>query len=163
MLTIAARHLIALALLTSVQFQTLQTALALQSKDVAEQDRGSASKNPQTPPGIQLITDTKGLDFSSYLHGIYMSVSDKWHAVMPPSVKSGLQGKNTVQFRVLADGTVPEDFLKLTFSSEKKDLDAASLQAIRSAAPFSHLPQKYSGPFIVLRFTFYYNSVPEYK
>lgn len=80
---------------------------------------------------------------------------------MPPSVESGQQGINTVQFRVLKDGTVPEDFLKLVFSSEKKDLDEASLQGVRKAAPFSHLPETYSQPFIVLRFTFYYNIAPK--
>ena len=41
--------------------------------------------------------------------------------------------------------------------SEKKDFDAASLRAIREAAPFEHLPEKFSQPFIVLRFHFYYN------
>jgi hypothetical protein len=31
------------------------------------------------------------------------------------------------------------------------------LQGLQEAAPFNHLPEKFSKPFIVLRFTFYYN------
>lgn len=92
---------------------------------------------------------------------MYLSVKNKWRTVVPPSVESGEQGRNTVQFRVLQDGTVPQEFLKLVFSSEKKDLDEASMQAIRKAAPFSHLPEKYSAPFITLRFTFAYNTALE--
>jgi TonB family protein len=144
-----------------MQFQTFETHFALQSKDEAPQDRSSTPKNPQTQGGIQLLSDTEGVDFGSYLHAIYISVRDRWRAGMPPSVESGQQGRNTVQFRVQKDGTVPEDFLKLVFSSEKKDLDEASLQAVRKAAPFSHLPEAYSQPFIVLRLTFYYNSAPK--
>ena len=58
------------------------------------------------------------------------------------------------------DGTVPDEFLKLRQNSENKDLDDASLRAIRKAAPFSHLPKDYSQPFIELRMSFYYNVDP---
>jgi outer membrane biosynthesis protein TonB len=47
--------------------------------------------------------------------------------------------------------------MKIIVSSEKSDLDAASLQGIREAAPFKHLPELFSKPFIVLRLSFYYN------
>lgn len=71
--------------------------------------------------------------------------------------REGQLGKNAVQFRVLRDGTIPKNFLKLVYSSGKKDLDEASSQAVRKAAPFSHLPETYSQPFIELRMTFFYN------
>ena len=62
-----------------------------------------------------------------------------------------------MEFRVLQDGNVTKDSLKITASSRKSDLDAASLQKVREAAPFSHLPEKFTQPFVELRFTFYYN------
>jgi TonB family protein len=155
------KPLIALVLLASLQPLTLRTALALQSKDVSPQSQEPIQKKPQIGSGIQLLSDTQGVDFNSYLQTMYLSVKYKWQSVLPPSVGSGEQGRNTVQFRVLQDGTVPEEFLKLVFSSEKKDLDEASMQAIRKAAPFSHLPEKYSAPFIILRFTFAYNTALE--
>jgi TonB family protein len=86
------------------------------------------------------------------------SVKEKWMVNMPPSVMLGNQGVNTVEFRVLRDGTIPKEFIKMVFRSGKNDLDIASLQAIRQASPISHLPEKFSQPFILLRFMFYYNS-----
>ena len=35
--------------------------------------------------------------------------------------------------------------------------DAASVEGIQEAAPLAHVPENFSKPFIVLRFTFYYN------
>jgi TonB family protein len=110
---------------------------------------------------IEMRTDTEGVDFGPYMKSLYMSIKREWFAGMPPSVEKGEKGTVTVQFRVLRDGKVPEDFLKVVFSSEKKDLDEASLQAVRKAAPFDHLPEKYSQPFIELRMTFQYNVAPQ--
>jgi len=80
---------------------------------------------------------------------------------MPASFEKGQQGTNAVEFHVLKDGSIPTDSIKMVVSSENIDFDAASLQAVQGAAPFNHLPEKFSKPFIALRFTFYYNvSVP---
>ena len=98
-----------------------------------------------------------GGEFYSYLRDVYVSVKKRWFANMPPSVEKGQQGTNTFEFHVLQDGSVPKDSLKMVLRSDKSDFDAASLQGIREAVPFSHLPEKLAQPFIVLRFTFYYN------
>ncbi len=84
------------------------------------------------------------------------------HAIrrLPPSIEKGLQGKNTVEFRILRDGNIQKDSLKVLASSQKSELDTASLGAVREAAPFGHLPENFSEPFIVLRMTFYYNLLP---
>ena len=76
---------------------------------------------------------------------------------MPPSVESGQPGVNRAEFRILQDGKVPADFLKLTVQSGKEEFDRASLTAIRASTPFSQLPEKFSHPFIAVRITFYYN------
>jgi outer membrane biosynthesis protein TonB len=142
-----------LTALTSTQSQSLQ-AFSVQAS-------GSAPKAAQAAPVIEVLTDTEGVNFNSYLGAVYRAVRDKWRENMPPSVQSGQQGKNCVQVRIMQDGTVPEEFLKLVFRSEKKDLDEASLQALRKAAPFNHLPDKFSKPFIELRVIFYYNLAHE--
>jgi TonB family protein len=159
----AKKFLVAPALITAMQVLLSQATLAMPIHHAMLQSSDSTrnSQRATTGAAIELRTDTEGVDFNSYLRGLYLSVKDKWHAGMPPSVQSGQQGKNTVQFRVLEDGTIPENSLKVIFSSEKKDLDEASLQAVRKAAPFSHLPEKYSHSFIELRMTFYYNTAPQ--
>jgi len=73
------------------------------------------------------------------------------------SVQLGEHGRNVVKFRILRDGTVPADYLKMEISSDKKDLDQASIRAIQKAAPFKPLPEEFQQPFIEMRFSFYYN------
>jgi len=157
--SITISRLLLMALLVSTQFRALGTAVTQQKNGPLQSN--SAPNNPQARSGtIEMLTDTEGIDFNAYIHSLYKSVKKSWFANMAPSVQLGQQGKNAVQFRVLRDGTVPEDYLKLVYSSEKKDLDEASLQAVRKAAPFSRLPEKYSQPFIELRMTFSYNVAP---
>jgi outer membrane biosynthesis protein TonB len=111
---------------------------------------------------ITMLSDTEGVDFNSYLRDAYLSVKKRWFSNMPTSVEKGQQGTNTVEFRVLQGGTIPKDSIKMTVRSEKSDFDAASVEGIQEAAPLGHLPEKFSKPFIMLRFTFYYNlSVPK--
>ena len=125
------------------------------------QSAGSTPKPGQLGAGLEMLTDTEGIDFNTYLRTVYISVRQNWYAGMPASVQTGQKGVNRVEFRVMQDGKVPKDFLKLTGPSEKEDLDGASLTAIRAAAPFGHLPEKFSQPSIALRITFYYNMAPE--
>jgi len=96
-------------------------------------------------------------DFGSYLQNVYRGVKKSWFANMPFSVQKGQQGKNVVQFQIMQDGNIPKDSVKLVSSSGKDDLDSASVRAVREAGPFSHLPDKYPQPSIMLRFSFSYN------
>jgi TonB family protein len=79
---------------------------------------------------------------------------------MPASVAKGQKGINSVEFRILQDGTVPKEFMKVKNSSRKADLDNASLAAVREAAPFAKLPADFTAPYIELRFKFFYNVEP---
>jgi len=127
------------------------------NSDVA-QSAGPTPKPLQIRCGLEMLTDAEGVDFDTYLRTVYISVRQNWYSVMPPSVETGQQGVNSVEFRVMQNGNIPEDFLKLTDHSGKEDLDRASLTAIRALEPFGHLPEKFSQPFILLRITFYYNT-----
>lgn len=143
-----------LGLLFASSFPTIATTAFL-GKDVPQQN-GSVARG-YVGGAIQMRSETQGVDFNSYLHDVYLSIKKHWFANMPPSVEKGQQGTNSFEFQVLQDGTIPKDSLKIVLSSGKSDFDAASLQGIREAVPFSHLPEKFAQPFIVLRFTFYYN------
>lgn len=118
--------------------------------------------NESTTPvaGLELLTESEGVNFNEYLRGVYLSLKRSWFVNMPASVQLGDQGINTVEFRILQDGSVPPDFVKMVRKSDKSALDAASLRAVREAGSFGHLPEKFSKPFILLRFTFYYNVPP---
>ena len=110
--------------------------------------------------GIEMLTPTEGVDFNGYLRNVYVTTKKRWFANMPPSVARGQKGVNSVEFRILLDGTVPKEFMKMKASSGKAELDEASLAGIRDATPFAKLPEKFTAPYIELRFTFYYNLEP---
>jgi len=151
MFILASNRVLLLAVLVSV---------ALPNSDVP-QSAGSTPKHGQAQCDLELLTDTDGIDFNGYLRTVFISVRQNWYAVMPPSVETGQQGVNRVEIRVMQDGKIPEDFLKLTGHSGKEDFDRASLTAVRASAPFGHLPEKFSQRFITLRITFYYNMASE--
>jgi TonB family protein len=59
----------------------------------------------------------------------------------------------------LQDGSV-----RVFSSSGNQDMDAAALSALRAAAPFARLPEKYSGAYLELEVRFYFkNQAPEQK
>jgi len=103
---------------------------------------------------IELQSDKEQTDFEPYLKGIYVAVRKNWVTEMPSSVVEGRQGICVVEFRVTKDGNVPERSLGVSSGSGRKDLDEASLQAVRKAAPFEGLPTGYAEPSIDVRMTF---------
>ncbi len=116
--------------------------------------RGSAGA------GLQMLTDDEGVDFRDYLQRVYITVKQNWFAVMPASVSLGDQGVVSLQFKIMRDGSVPNGDPAQIFSSGKEPLDRAAHSSIRASSPFQPLPSAFKGPYIELRFTYYYNLEP---
>jgi len=89
-------------------------------------------------------------------------VKRNWFAVMPESVRLGDKGVVSLQFRIMRDGSVPAAEPATVRGSGKEPLDRAAVSSIRASNPFEPLPRAFSGPFIELRFTYYYNLQPDY-
>jgi TonB C terminal len=118
--------------------------------------RGSAAA------GIEMLTPTEGVDFNDYLARVYQSVKRNWFAVMPASVELGDKGVVSLQFKILKNGGVPDGEPVKVFGSGKEPLDRAAISSIRASNPFEPLPPAFAGPYIELRFTYYYNLQPDY-
>jgi outer membrane biosynthesis protein TonB len=112
--------------------------------------------------GITMLTPTEGVDFNDYLARVYQSVKRNWFAVMPASVELGDKGVVSLQFRIMKDGGVPAGEPVTVFGSGKEPLDRAAISSIRASNPFEPLPPAFKGPYIELRFTYYYNLQPDY-
>jgi TonB family protein len=110
--------------------------------------------------GIEMLTDTEGVDFNDYFRRVYYIVKGNWEAVMPPSVSLGEQGVVSLQFKIMKDGSVPDGMPVQVYGSGKEPLDRAAFSSIRASNPFPPLPPQFKGPFIELRFTYYYNLKP---
>jgi hypothetical protein len=107
--------------------------------------------------GLEMLTPTEGVDFNSYLARVYASVKRNWYAVMPQSVWLGDRGIVSLQFKIMRNGGVPDGEPVLVRTSRKEPLDRAAVSSIRTSNPFEPLPGAFSGPYIELRFTYFYN------
>jgi outer membrane biosynthesis protein TonB len=107
--------------------------------------------------GLEMLTPTEGVDFSSYLDRVVASVKRNWYSIMPESALMGEQGKVYLTFKIMRDGTVPSPLPFLERTSGKIPLDRAAMSSVRASSPFEPLPSAFSGPYIELRFAFYYN------
>ncbi|HXE30815.1 MAG TPA: energy transducer TonB [Terriglobales bacterium] len=123
------------------------------------QSGGSGSSAPgQTGAGVQILTDTQGVDFDPYLRRVVEIVRRNWYAVMPETVYLGTQGKVVVIFNINANGSVPA--IHPVGLSGTASLDQAAEASISASNPFPPLPSEFHGPFITLQFSFYYNLTP---
>jgi hypothetical protein len=120
----------------------------------------SGGRGPGMGP-IEMLTPTEGVDFNDYLHRVYITVKQNWFAVMPESVQLGDKGIVSLQFRITKNGVVPSGDPGVVFGSGKEPLDRAAISSIRTSTPFEPLPPQFKGEFIELRFTYYYNILPD--
>jgi len=110
--------------------------------------------------GIEMLTDTEGVDFNDYFRRIYYIVKGNWEAVMPPSVSLGEQGVVSLHVKIMRDGSVPDPEPVMVYGSGKEPLDRAAVSSIRASNPFPPLPAQFKGPYIEVRYTYYYNIQP---
>ncbi len=122
---------------------------------------GGGGRQGQAFGAMEMLTPTEGVDFRDYLARVYTSVKRNWYAVMPESVNLGDKGIVSLQFKIMRNGSVPQGEPVLKRTSQKEPLDRAAVSSIRASNPFEPLPPAFSGPYIELRFTYYYNLSPE--
>ena len=149
----------------SVPFASLPTEfngdyLALRFHFYYNPDRGSvdSSPNPSAPePKVEILSDTRGVDFGPYLGRVLHDVTRNWHMLMPPVARPPQmkQGDVTVEFAILKDGTVKE--VALAKSSQDVSMDRAAWGGITGSTPFPPLPAEFGGDKLQLRFQFQYN------
>jgi outer membrane biosynthesis protein TonB len=122
---------------------------------------GGGGAQGQAFGNLEMLTPTEGVDFNSYLQRVYVTVKRNWFAVMPESVRLGDKGVVSLQFRIMRDGSVPDKEPATVRTSTKEPLDRAAVSSIRASNPFEPLPRAFSGPYIELRFTYFYNIPPD--
>lgn len=136
----------------------LTTTAPAWTPSAAAQSENSPRK--ELRPGVAMLTPTDGVDFDAYLKRMVAAVKRNWYAVMPEVALMGEKGVVVITFKILQDGTVPIPEPTLQRASGTVQLDTAAMSAIRTSAPFEHLPAEFHRPHIELRFIFFYN-VPQ--
>lgn len=107
--------------------------------------------------GVEILSDTMGVDFNPYLRRILQIVNENWHTLLPESVFPPIRKSGTVaiEFAILKDGKVAG--MKLAGSSGDPPLERACWGSITNSVPFPPLPQEFPGQYLQLRFIYCYN------
>lgn len=129
--------------------------------DVGVTDPGLFSGIHAPPsPGVQgasleLKSDPLGVDFKPYLQQILLAIKRNWLAVIPESVKMGLRGRVSLQFRISKDGRV----VRVVYAEQSgsRPLDEAAVAGVSASNPLPPLPGEFKGESIVVQFNFAYN------
>jgi TonB family protein len=103
---------------------------------------------------LDILSDTQGVDFGPYLQRILQDVKDNWYNLIPESAEMK-KGKLAIEFAITKDGKVAD--MRLIATSGDVALDRAAWGGINASNPFPPLPAEFSGPYLALRFRFYYN------
>jgi TonB family protein len=103
---------------------------------------------------LEILSDTQGVDFGPYLQRILQDVRENWYRAIPESAEMK-KGKLQIEFAITKDGKVAD--MRLTAGSGDVALDRAAWAGISASNPFPPLPNNFTGPYLALRFRFYYN------
>lgn len=114
---------------------------------------GTGAKGARMGP-FEILSDTQGVDFGPYLQRILIAVRDNWYREIPLSAEMK-KGKLQIEFAITKDGDIAD--MKVTNSSNDTALDRAAWGGIMDSKPFPPLPSEFTGPYLSLRFRFYYN------
>ena len=106
---------------------------------------------------LEVLTDTQGVDFGPYLSRVLDAVRRNWYNLIPEEARPPLlkKGKVSIEFVIKKDGTIAG--MTLRGPSGDVALDRAAWGGITASNPFAPLPTEFHGPYLGLRFHFYYN------
>jgi TonB family protein len=103
---------------------------------------------------LDILSDTQGVDFGPYLQRILQDVKENWYHLIPESAEMK-KGKLAIEFAITKDGKVAD--MRLIATSGDVALDRPAWGSITASNPFPPLPSEFTGPYLALRFRFYYN------
>jgi TonB family protein len=123
--------------------------------------QNAPSQHQAVQAGADILSDTMGVDFGPYMRRVIEATRRSWYPIIPESARPPLdkQGRVGIRFKIYPDGSVKEMILE--FPSGDVSLDRAAWGGVTGASPYPPLPKNFKGPFLELRFGFYYNLDPD--
>lgn len=112
--------------------------------------------------GVQVLSDTQGVDFNSWLTRWHRETQKTWDPLIPDEVNAPLlkKGAVVIRFKILPNGRLVEpDGMFLEGRSGDTALDRAAWGAL-TGSNYPPLPREFHGPFLELRAIFLYNMEP---
>ncbi len=111
--------------------------------------------------GVQVLSDTQGVDFNSWLQRWHWETERTWDPLIPDEVNPPISksGMVAIRFKVLPNGRVMDGSMVLEGRSGDVALDRAAWGAI-IGSNYPPLPRAFHGPYLELRAYFLYNMQP---
>lgn len=112
--------------------------------------------------GVEVLSDTQGVDFNSWLLRWHRETERTWDPLIPdevnpPILKSGVV---VIRFKVLPNGRLMDGGMVLEGRSGDIALDRAAWGAL-TGSNYPPLPREFHGPYLELRAVFMYNLRPQ--
>jgi outer membrane biosynthesis protein TonB len=128
--------------------------------DNAPSNPGMA-RHPGAGGGVQVLSDTEGVDFNPWLRRWYFETEHTWDPLIPDEVNPPIlkQGQCQIRFKVLPNGRIMEGSMVLEGRSGDTALDRAAWGAL-TGSNYPPLPREFHGPYLELRAIFMYNMRP---
>jgi TonB family protein len=123
----------------------------------AAEDTAKTAASPAALGSLEILTDTQGINFDPYLSRILHDVKQRWMELIPESARTK-RGNVVLELAILKDGSVAG--LRMVKTSGEVALDRPAWGSISGSNPFPPLPHEFNGPYIGLRFRYYYNESP---
>ena len=138
----------------------LVLVLLLCSVSLVAQSYPPTWRESQPRPTVEILSDTRGVNFGPYLKDALEDVRLRWLPVVPKAARAPRLKRGTVVicFAITRDGEVNN--LRIEESSGDRKMNRAAFNSIRNSSPFPPLPREFDGQSLVLRLHFYYNPAP---
>ncbi len=145
---------LAVLLLSSAAFSRVVDGVS-HPETLAQSDQNTA-RGPEAPvqiSGVELLSDTHGLDFGPYIKVLMTSLKASWNEVLAQHTvsPSDLKGSLTVRFTIKPDGSVSTMHL---YPSGNVAFDRTAWQSLTQSAPFQPLPKAFTGSELELQVHF---------
>jgi TonB family protein len=122
---------------------------------------GGDGRGAQLGNGVDILSDTQGVDFQPYLQRILRLIYEQWLPLIPEEARPPLmkQGVTQIRFTINPDGTIAA--MHLDGSTHDDALNRAAWGSITSVGQFPPLPKQFHGPNLELRIHYLVNRSTE--
>jgi outer membrane biosynthesis protein TonB len=119
----------------------------------------SASPSNPLGGGVDILSDTQGVNFEPYLKRILADIKRNWLPLIPEEAQPPIskQGETYIRFIILPDGNIQVGGMHLDGSTHDVAIDRSCWNAITAEGQFPPLPSQFHGPNLELRIHFLVN------
>lgn len=123
--------------------------------------RGGSGRGAALGQGVDILSDTQGVNFQPYLQRILREIYEQWIPLIPEEAQPPLnkQGVTQIRFTINADGTIAA--MHLDGSTHDDALNRAAWGSITGVGQFPPLPKEFHGPNLELRIHYLVNKQTE--